>query len=46
LHLCHCRGYKSYVFSWYGDTGVEVVLTEDDETIVNNIGEHTFNMIE
>ncbi len=43
LHLCHCRGYKSYVFSWYEDMGVEAVLTEDDETIVYNDGEHTSN---
>ncbi len=44
LCLCHCRGYKSYVFSWYEDMGVEVVLTEDDETIVDNDGEHTSNI--
>ncbi len=43
-HLCHYRGYKSYVFSWYEDMGVEAVLTEDDETIVDNDCEHTSNI--
>ncbi len=43
-HLCHYRGYKSFVFGWYEDMDLEAVLTEDDETIVDNDGEHTSNI--
>jgi hypothetical protein len=33
-----------HVFSWYEDMDVEAVLTKDDETIVNNVSEHTSNI--